>query len=166
MMRTPLLPLRTKSRTLAASWCVQPPYTHHLSGFSSFLDHTQSVIKASSQKPKKEKKKGKKQTLDYDDGGDDDALAEEDKENANSKAPVEMTAEELADEEWGSTEKKGKKKKDKKGKKVKAADEDDDFLGMPSPISFTTDSLADYGLLVLPQMRRYLLLRQLPRSLR
>lgn len=33
---------------------------------------------------------------------------------AEEKVPVEMTAEELAEEEWGPTKEKGKKKKSKK----------------------------------------------------
>lgn len=81
----------------------------------------QSVIKATSAKPKKEKKKAKKQAFDDEDAANGDEDAEQ-----KSKAPVEMTAEELADEEWGLPDKKGKKKKDKKGKKGKGPAADDD----------------------------------------
>lgn len=42
-----------------------------------------------------------------------------------AKNPVEMTAEELADEEWGSTKEKGKKAKKGKNKKGKAQAESD-----------------------------------------
>jgi translation initiation factor 5B len=41
-----------------------------------------------------------------------------------TKAPVEMTAEELADEEWGPVKEKGGKKKKGKGKDKKAAAEE------------------------------------------
>lgn len=42
------------------------------------------------------------------------------------KGPVEMTAEELADEEWGPVKEKGKKGKKGKGKKGKAVDDEDE----------------------------------------
>jgi hypothetical protein len=42
-----------------------------------------------------------------------------------AKKPVEVTAEDLADEEWGPVKDKGKKVKKGKGKKGKAQDESD-----------------------------------------
>lgn len=42
------------------------------------------------------------------------------------KQPVEMTAEELADEEWGPVKDKGKGKKGKKGKPVKKDESEDE----------------------------------------
>jgi translation initiation factor 5B len=82
------------------------------------------VIKATS-KGKKDKKKAKKGAVDPTDGEPDGSAVAEalDGEGAGiSKGPVEMTAEDLADEEWGPTTEK--KKKDKgKGKKSKQQDE-------------------------------------------
>jgi translation initiation factor 5B len=45
---------------------------------------------------------------------------------AVSKNPVQVTAEDLADEEWGPVKEKKKKEKKGKGKKGKAQDEDED----------------------------------------
>lgn len=42
------------------------------------------------------------------------------------KAPVEVTADDLADEEWGLSKEKGKKGKKGKGKKGKAQNEEDE----------------------------------------
>ena len=73
----------------------------------------QSLI-SSSTKGKKDKKKKTKPT--YDD--DEFAITNEDPSNSlESKKPVEVTAEDLAEEEWGPI--KDKKKKDKKGKSKK-----------------------------------------------
>ncbi|KAJ2918206.1 hypothetical protein MD484_g2161, partial [Candolleomyces efflorescens] len=79
-----------------------------------------SAIKASSNKKKDKKKKNKPVQEDED---------EEIAEGAApvDKGPVQMTAEELADEEWGPVSSKDKKKKDKKGKKKSnAVDEDEE----------------------------------------
>ncbi|KAF7354856.1 Tr-type G domain-containing protein [Mycena sanguinolenta] len=86
-----------------------------------------SVIKASS-KSKKDKKKAKKGAVNDDaDGFDDAPAAEADTEAVTaSKKAVEMTAEELADEEWGPVKEKAKKGKKAKGKKEKAQDESED----------------------------------------
>ncbi|RXW24243.1 hypothetical protein EST38_g1624 [Candolleomyces aberdarensis] len=76
-----------------------------------------SAIKASSGKKKDKKKKNKAVQED-----EDDEIAEGGA--PADKGPVQMTAEELADEEWGPV--KDKKKKDKKGKKKSNAVEDDE----------------------------------------
>ncbi|TFK22197.1 hypothetical protein FA15DRAFT_596525 [Coprinopsis marcescibilis] len=73
-----------------------------------------SALSKASTKPKKEKKKNKTAT----------PLPEEPEEDAPSKAPVEVTAEDLIDEEWGPV--KDKKKKDKKGKSKKSKHDDDE----------------------------------------
>ncbi|SJL01358.1 uncharacterized protein ARMOST_04678 [Armillaria ostoyae] len=78
-----------------------------------------SAIKASSGKNKKDKKKAKQQPVDLDD-------AEENEEAEVKKQPVEMTAEELADEEWGPVKDKGKGKKGKKGKAAKGKPTEDE----------------------------------------
>lgn len=53
------------------------------------------------------------------------------------KGPVQMTAEELADEEWGPVKEKGKKAKKGKGKKSKAVDEEEeDQLGNQYKFNF------------------------------
>ncbi|KAI0034407.1 hypothetical protein K488DRAFT_84025 [Vararia minispora EC-137] len=83
-----------------------------------------STIKAA-QKGKREKKKAKPDPFEeplYDDG--DDANTEKEI-SVVSKAPVEMTAEELADEEWGPAKEKGKKGKKGKGKKGNVGAEED-----------------------------------------
>ncbi|KAI0070310.1 hypothetical protein K474DRAFT_1713450 [Panus rudis PR-1116 ss-1] len=104
-----------------------------------------SVIKASSNKSKKDKKKDKKKShspgtpqsegasVSFADGpkpgeGSDTEAANAKGDISAAKAPVQVTAEELADEEWGPVKEKGKKgKKDKKkGKKDKKADESDE----------------------------------------
>ncbi|KAL0066009.1 eukaryotic translation initiation factor 5B [Marasmius tenuissimus] len=76
-----------------------------------------SAIKASSKgkKDKKDKKKEKKAAapIDADDEPSDDAEA------PSSKKPVEVTADDLADEEWGPVKEKGKKGKKGKGKKAR-----------------------------------------------
>ena len=89
-------------------WCVQ---INCIIG-SCALIPLQSAIKASTGKGKKDKKKNKKATVD-DQAEDLDGEAAP----APSKAPVEVTAEDLADEEWGPV-------KGKKGKKGKG----DDFI--------------------------------------
>ena len=74
------------------------------------------MIKASAKRNKKEKKKEKRgaSSADNEDG---DATGEDEASVVPKQAAVQMTAEELADEEWGpSTDKKGKK--GKKGKKA------------------------------------------------
>ena len=57
---------------------------------------------------------------------DDIAEAEGSGGEAPKKGAVQMTADELADEEWGPVKEKGKKAKKGKGKKGKALDEDED----------------------------------------
>ena len=88
-------------------WCVQ---INCIIG-SCALIPLQSAIKASTGKGKKDKKKNKKATVD-DQAEDLDGEAAP----APSKAPVEVTAEDLADEEWGPV--KGKKGKKGKGEKA------------------------------------------------
>ncbi|KAJ6567397.1 hypothetical protein DFH09DRAFT_1156861 [Mycena vulgaris] len=87
-----------------------------------------SAIKATT-KGKKEKKKPKKGAASDAVSGVDDPPAGEasDGEAAVvSKKPVEVTAEDLADEEWGPVKEKVKKGKKGKGKKGKAQDESED----------------------------------------
>ncbi|KAH9950143.1 hypothetical protein B0H21DRAFT_889299 [Amylocystis lapponica] len=89
-----------------------------------------SAIKARSTK---KDKKGKKAKVDSavsfadspapGDGSDGEAAAAKGDTNA-SKKPVEMTPEELADEEWGPVKEKGKKGKKGKGKKGKDLGDD------------------------------------------
>ncbi|KAF8803929.1 hypothetical protein BYT27DRAFT_7259912 [Phlegmacium glaucopus] len=67
-------------------------------------------------KPKKEKSKAKASTSNT--NGNDDQI-DVPVPNQESKKPIEVTAEDLADEEWGPV--KEKKKKDKKGKGKKGA---------------------------------------------
>ncbi|PFH50562.1 hypothetical protein AMATHDRAFT_40760 [Amanita thiersii Skay4041] len=84
-----------------------------------------SVLKAS--KSKKEKKKAKK-------GKSDDVVELPENENAVEEEKVEIspkempsvTADDLADEEWGPVKEKKKKDKKKKDKKSKVQDDDDD----------------------------------------
>lgn len=71
------------------------------------------MIKASTNKGKKDKKKAKKGAMESPPPEDPEEAAEA----AEAKKPVEVTAEDLADEEWGPVKgKKGKKDKGKKGK--------------------------------------------------
>ncbi|KAL5637144.1 hypothetical protein ACGC1H_000957 [Rhizoctonia solani] len=96
-----------------------------------------SAIKASTNK-KKDKKKNKKGADPVDEApatGADEAIANDD--ISAPKAPVEMTAEDLADEEWGPV--KGKKDKGKKGKKKGAAkaEKDEDEGGEPAAVEAT-----------------------------
>ncbi|EUC67517.1 translation initiation factor 5B [Rhizoctonia solani AG-3 Rhs1AP] len=96
-----------------------------------------SAIKASTNK-KKDKKKNKKGADPVDEApatGADEAVTNDD--TGAPKAPVEMTAEDLADEEWGPV--KGKKDKGKKGKKKGAAkaEEKDEDEGEPMAVETT-----------------------------
>ena len=52
--------------------------------------------------------------------------AQSDQEAEASKGPVQMTAEELADEEWGPVKEKSKKGKKGKGKKGKKDEEEEE----------------------------------------
>lgn len=80
----------------------------------------------------KNKKKGKRADVAFEDGpapgeGSDTEAAAATGDISVAKKPVEMTAEDLADEEWGPVKEKGKKAKKGKGKKGKTqADEDED----------------------------------------
>ncbi|KAH0839540.1 hypothetical protein J3R83DRAFT_425 [Lanmaoa asiatica] len=79
-----------------------------------------SAIKASTAKGKKDKKKAKRVQEDFDEPLDvEPAVVKE-------KALVEMTADDLADEEWGPSKDKGKKGKKGKGKKGKGQNEEDE----------------------------------------
>ena len=53
----------------------------------------------------------------------------EDDEAPSSQHPVEVTAEQLADEEWGPVKEKGKKGKKGKDKKGKVQDDEDEEPG-------------------------------------
>ncbi|CDO74198.1 hypothetical protein BN946_scf185043.g250 [Trametes cinnabarina] len=107
-----------------------------------------SVIKASTQKSKKEKKDKKKDkkkggaaeedaSVSFADGpapgeGSDGEAAAAKGDISAPQKPVQVTAEELADEEWGPVKEKGKK--GKKGKKKgKAQDEDEDEKPADTP---------------------------------
>ncbi|KAG8694074.1 hypothetical protein FRC09_010080 [Ceratobasidium sp. 395] len=95
-----------------------------------------SAIKASTGK-KKDKKKGKKADVTFEDGpppgeGDEAEEAAAKGDISAPKAAVQMTAEELADEEWGPV--KTKKDKGKKGKKKGgkvAAEEEEEEVAAP-----------------------------------
>ncbi|KAJ7499438.1 hypothetical protein FB451DRAFT_1205448 [Mycena latifolia] len=87
-----------------------------------------SAIKATT-KGKKDKKKAKKGAASDAVNGVDDPPAGEASDGeaaAVSKKPVEVTAEDLADEEWGPVKEKVKKGKKGKAKKGKAQDESED----------------------------------------
>ena len=73
---------------------------------------------SSSTKSKKDKKKKAKPTSDNDEFAD---INEAPSNSIESKKPVEVTAESLADEEWGPV----KEKKKGKGKKGKAVEEEE-----------------------------------------
>lgn len=75
---------------------------------------------ASKEKGKKGKKKGKRGKVDVDDEVDE--TVPEPSVDLEAKKPVEVTADDLADEEWGPV----KDKKGKKGKKGKKQEGDDD----------------------------------------
>ncbi|KAF8659526.1 hypothetical protein AX16_001825 [Volvariella volvacea WC 439] len=86
-----------------------------------------STLKAAAKNKKAKEKKKKKQQDNSDEDEPATAVdnAQPEADTASSKKPVEVTADDLADEEWGPV--KEKKKKDKKGKKKgKAKDEDDE----------------------------------------
>lgn len=76
---------------------------------------------AAKAKPKEKKKKNKGGN-DFEDLGDAPADVE-------SKKPIEVTAESLADEEWGPVKEKKKKDKKGKGKKGKQVEDEDDEEG-------------------------------------
>ncbi|RDB15518.1 Eukaryotic translation initiation factor 5B [Hypsizygus marmoreus] len=86
-----------------------------------------SALKATAAKGKKDKKKPKKNVVE--DVANGSALGEgsdaEDAPASTSKGPIQVTAEDLADEEWGPVKEKKKKDK-KKGKKGKAQDDEDE----------------------------------------
>jgi translation initiation factor 5B len=84
----------------------------------------QSTLKATTTKNKKKPKKGVVELVDVDQVT---LNAEVDGEGMTPKKPVGVTAEDLADEEWGPVrdKDKGKKTKKGKGKKGKAHDESD-----------------------------------------
>ncbi|KAI0092481.1 hypothetical protein BDY19DRAFT_990199 [Irpex rosettiformis] len=89
-----------------------------------------SAIKASTGKGKKDKKKSKKATLD--DQPEDLGEAAP----SPSKAPIEVTAEDLADEEWGPVKgKRGKKGAAKKGKAVQNDEEEEASQEPPAALT-------------------------------
>jgi len=98
----------------------------------------QSLI-SSSTKTKKDKKKKAKPT--YDD--DEFAVTNEDPSNSmESKQPVEVTAEALAEEEWGPVK---EKKKDKKGKGKKGKGiEDEEEVKVTEEQGMVTLALGDF----------------------
>ncbi|KIM45784.1 hypothetical protein M413DRAFT_440821 [Hebeloma cylindrosporum] len=75
---------------------------------------------SSSTKAKKDKKKKAKPSY------EDDEPNEDPSNSTESKKPVEVTAEDLADEEWGPVKDKKKKDKKGKGKKVKEIEEEEE----------------------------------------
>ena len=88
----------------------------------------QSVIKASTKKNKKDKKKDKRAASTSDNENGDAARSEDEVSAVPKQAAIQVTAEELADEEWGPV--KDKKGKKGKGKKGKAVQEDEEVPGM------------------------------------
>ncbi|KAJ7229099.1 hypothetical protein GGX14DRAFT_539035 [Mycena pura] len=115
-----------------------------------------SVLKATAtnKKDKKKKKKGGDALNGVDDPPADEAIDEA--IAVVSKKPLEMTAEDLADEEWGPVKDKGKKSKKGKAKKGKAQGEDEDEAEIPNKVDeppedeeskkalqMTADDLAD-----------------------
>ncbi|KAI0938949.1 hypothetical protein AcV5_000495 [Taiwanofungus camphoratus] len=95
-----------------------------------------SVIKARS---KKDKKGGKKATVEvsFADGpspgrGSDGEAAAANGDISAPQKPAQMTAEELADEEWGPVKEKGKKGKKGKAKKSKAQEQDEEDKPAPT----------------------------------
>ncbi|TDL29015.1 hypothetical protein BD410DRAFT_810858 [Rickenella mellea] len=127
-----------------------------------------ATLKANSKK--KDKKKGKKgfdeepQSVSFADGprpgeGSDTEAAAAKGDISASKKPVEVTADDLADEEWGPVKGKDKKKKGKKGKTHEddienklvegsgvdgaGADGKGDESAAKKPVEVTADDLAD-----------------------
>jgi translation initiation factor 5B len=99
----------------------------------------QSTLKASA-KNKKDKKKAKKggtETVSFEDGpppgeGSDAETAVAKGDISAPKKPIEVTADDLADEEWGPVEGKAKKAKKGKGKKGNTqAESEDEHPGEP-----------------------------------
>ncbi|EKM59530.1 uncharacterized protein PHACADRAFT_250096 [Phanerochaete carnosa HHB-10118-sp] len=86
-----------------------------------------SVLKASTTKGKKDKKKTKKGLPESPPPEDSEDVTEA----ADAKQPVKVTAEDLADEEWGPV--KGKKGKKGRGSKVKSDDQAEDEIREASP---------------------------------
>ncbi len=81
-------------------------------------------------KEKSKKKKGKKGKGKKDE--EDEEVDEPSKPSADvDKAPIELTAEEAMEDEWGPAEGKGKGKKGKKGKAAKADDADEEKEDVP-----------------------------------
>ncbi|KAJ7179623.1 hypothetical protein C8R46DRAFT_1074294 [Mycena filopes] len=110
-----------------------------------------SAIKATG-KGKKDKKKAKKGAASDAVNGADDPPAGEGSDAeaaAAAKKPVEVTAEDLADEEWGPVKEKVKKGKKGKGKKGKAQDESEDEAKIdeaepsPAPAPVSAPAVAD-----------------------
>lgn len=97
------------------------------------MNAMQSTLKASA-KNKKDKKKAKKgggESVAFEDGpppgeGSDAEAAAAKGDISAAKKPVEVTADDLADEEWGPVKGKGKKAKKGKGKKGNVEAESDD----------------------------------------
>ncbi|EJU06004.1 hypothetical protein DACRYDRAFT_19346 [Dacryopinax primogenitus] len=98
-----------------------------------------STIKASQAKSKKDKKKKGRPGVSFEDGagpeeGDEAEEVAAKGDISTAKKPVEMTAEELADEEWGAAKPK-KGKKDKKGGKGRAAPVEEEFEEEIKPVT-------------------------------
>jgi len=99
----------------------------------------QSLI-SSSTKAKKDKKKKAKPT--YDD--DEFVVTNEDPSNSmESKQPVEVTAEALAEEEWGPVKEKKKDKKGK-GKKGKSIEDEEEEVKVTEEQGMLTLALGDF----------------------
>jgi len=96
----------------------------------------QSLISSSS-KGKKDKKKKTKPTYD-----DDEFAITNESNSLESKKPVEVTAEDLAEEEWGPA--KEKKKKDKKGKGKKDEDIEEEEVKVVEEKGTLTLALGDF----------------------
>ncbi|TFL05444.1 hypothetical protein BDV98DRAFT_500164, partial [Pterulicium gracile] len=97
-----------------------------------------SAIKASSKK-KDKKKKGTVERLDFPE--EDDTSAQDTVEQ--EKKPVEVTADDLADEEWGAVKEKGKKGKKGQKNKPSAAEPVEKQEAPPAPVAEDVADVAD-----------------------
>lgn len=96
----------------------------HNMGLLQILQSTLKAVK--SKKGKKKPKKGSEPSVSFEDGpppgqGSDGEAAAAGGDISASKAPIQVTADDLADEEWGPVEEKGKKGKKGKNSKIEQA---------------------------------------------
>ncbi|KAF8898156.1 hypothetical protein CPB84DRAFT_1167176 [Gymnopilus junonius] len=99
---------------------------------------------AGKKKDKEKKKKAKSGVTDLEDSAGNDEVLEKEE----SKRPVEVTAEDLADEEWGPVKekkKKDKKGKGKQGKKEEEEDEEKENIETPTTTPVAAPEAKDEG---------------------